>query len=319
MIKKTLPFAHAEETRIIQPKIIPVVGDNHQDTNRRGAVIKPRMPANIDKLSCSTRNYDKVKTGINNFDLFMMFEYVPSSTLISAANTRQNGCAVFSHCGLLLTGHFLQQYMGDIGLSGKQLVSNIDAKEIYVFESVMSGRLNDKVFNIYGEAFFGCQIRPLREQLQQNENNEPGASSKQFAWCPLRTSLQRKCRDDTIASAIKQFLGRGSLWQDTKISTDSSSNVLPFLCMQCSSDSTLSNNNNNGELFCAEMCTECFKYISLLAKTTYSAHMIPIDFLGADQDIPKMTRRIIYLTLQNIIVEKKKHFNNTGNSSYNNL
>lgn len=126
-----------------------------------------------------TVNYQTVKVNIRPLDLILFrgSEIVSKTIRFLEALEVENGD--WSHCGLVVNSDLVPT------------IRNAKPDKLYVWESTLSGELNDNILDVESNAtVFGVQIRPLDKLVW--EYNKPG---RQIAWAKL---LGNPCdrRDD---------------------------------------------------------------------------------------------------------------------------
>lgn len=113
--------------------------------------------------------YEDAKRYMRDFDVvfFRGDDFV--SGMIRATEKELVGRGEFSHCGIIVTKKTLP------------FLDLLEEGELYIFESVMSGSLNDGVLSIQGLALLGIQIRSLSALIRAMRRR----SQVQIGWMEI--------------------------------------------------------------------------------------------------------------------------------------
>lgn len=194
----------------------------------------------------------------------------------------------FSHVGMIVKSDVLDHPL-------------VLPNRTYIFESTMSGPLNDGVLNIEGNSYLGVQLRDFQEIVQK------------YADIPNTkiavAHLSEKYRD--IVTEVSKDSGKSILDAFTQIFNELNGTIYDLnpvsllgstfrICRLCRSHSEKFWKTENF-LFCSELVATIYKYLGIFPDTVNPKNVIPMDFLGYDTDtiecggIPLVLEDILYM------------------------
>jgi hypothetical protein len=181
------------------------------------------------------------------------------STSITKIEKIAFGNGDWSHVGLVVTTDLIPIKNG---VKGK----------LYVWESTMSGRLTDGVYNVEtGKSKFGVQIRSLDEILASN--------TCKIGWCRLRKNPWKKPEVQHQLKLFKKKYGKASYEYS----------FFPLLktIFSCIPKSK----STNHRFFCSELVATIYQLIGLIPSNVDPEQIAPVELLS----YPKLLRKPVPL------------------------
>ena len=233
---------------------------------------------NIQKLIMKEVIYKEIKDTLKDLDLvlFRGGEFVSNAIawLEAFAIHRPNitdyviAPDAFTHCGIVLSRELVDD-------------DRLDPDKLYIFESTMSGPLNDNVLNIDGKAFLGVQIREL-DSVVTEYNASPGT---RVAFAHLNRRLLHDVWGDsqeTLSTQLTDLVHRyeGVRYDANPISLISTIFNLFRICRRVAENLA----GTEDWLFCSELVAVIYKALGLFPASVEPKNVVPMDFIGYEQD-----------------------------------
>jgi len=220
--------------------------------------------------------YEKVRSKFRPLDLILFrgSDFV-SDTIRTMCNTRlsKTWADNYSHAGVVVTS---------------EILDHPEVKEgvIYVWESTISGKLGQNVYNISGESFLGTQLRNFDDLVI--EYDKPNTTS--VALCQLNNNPANSDDFDKKKALRKEFTEVFTKYNGVRYDLNFLSLLSalypPSRCVR-PLEKVLGTQN---WLFCSELCALVYKRLNLLPGAVNEKNVLPVDFInGVDEDkaIPK--------------------------------
>ncbi|MDR3540979.1 MAG: hypothetical protein P4L69_08485 [Desulfosporosinus sp.] len=262
----------------------------------------------------NTEPFDVIKSKIKSLDtlLFSGSGVVPN-TIIAVESHEDSTKAQFSHAGMAIRGVDLLPCVRECEQAW------LKADGLYIFESIMSGKLNDGVTDVDGHSHLAVQLRDLEAVVKCCKDNT-------VAWCPLKESVRPTPTDlpSNVRAIYDRYLG---LTYDASVVDLGGA---AFLSIRWIRDccfvkwfrdtvwTSLFGSNrtiDGGELpkdnkpthwqFCSEMCTNVYKDLHIVPATCNPENVMPQDMVprpdgkttyDADCQFPVIFDRVVMLS-----------------------
>lgn len=215
-------------------------------------------------------NFNDIKHKIKPLDciLFRGNELV-SKVIKKLERSKVNSNYVeYTHCGIVITRDLLDDY-------------RLDPDKLYIWESTMSGKLQNGVYDIDGKAFLGVQIRKLDEVIEAFDKPNDTA----VAWLKLKNN------------PMKEFSMRGEIREKFKIIYNEYNgrkyniNLLSLLSTVYVSLRPFRKPINKlfktkDMIFCSQLVAIVYKELGLLDESVNPRNVLPIHFIPSiSQDV----------------------------------
>lgn len=214
--------------------------------------------------------YENIRNTLKPFDLVLfsggdffscLIKYIEEKNI----RTSKGGINrdIFSHVGMIVTSDIIDH-------------SKILPGKIYILESTMSGKLGQNVYNINDDWFLGVQIRDF--DVLVKEYDKP--SNTKIAICGLN-------KYPTIDSNLKEkftklYLSLEGIRYDANILS-----LLSVFMKKLRPHRSQFERLTEDWLFCSELVALIYKTMGILPTNTDPKNVMPMDFLGVDNDEEK--------------------------------
>lgn len=244
--------------------------------------------------------YENIRPKLKPLDLILFrgSDFV-SDTIRTLSNARlsKTWADNYSHAGLIVTSDILDH----------PLVKN---DVIYVWESTISGKLGQNIYNIKGESFLGTQLRNFDELII--EYDRPNTTS--IALCKLNNNPMDS-DDIEVKKSLKNkfteiFNKYNHIRYDLNFFSLFGALYPPCRCIRKPMETIF---GTQKWLFCSELCALIYKKLNLLPDKLNEKNVLPVDFINdvdEDKEIPKN-----FVTYPLKIVTKN-HYNPNNFISY---
>jgi hypothetical protein len=196
-------------------------------------------------------------------------------------------CDAFSHVGIVVNDEILND-------------PRLKPGKLYIWESTMSGKLSDGVYNIDGKSYLGVQLRDLDKVVKAYDLDQ----DTDIAFCSVKDSVLSQYKNEYEA-LLKQrfttlFIKYNGVRYDANLYSLSSS---IFPCLRKTRDEIEDICNSEEWLFCSELVAIVYKELYLIPKNVDPKNVVPMDFVGYDVDsmenggLPIVVKKPIYITL----------------------
>lgn len=245
---------------------------------------------------------DKWLLNVRPFDLIVV-QGDGVSKLIMSLENKFNGMGTISHVEVAITKDFV-----------RDCTAILPDKFMLSWGSTMSGKLNDQITNIEtGESMFGVQLRSLRDLARVYYDN-PAANMGVCRLIDNPTELkddesveQYETRMEVLRKAMSKVYNEmnGEKYDANFISLLGS--IIPALrpLRQMSSQLLEEFSSAHKWLFCSEFVAHIYIAAGIITDLTDGVedgkildpqNVVPVDFLGAEQDIHGIQRAICEAT-----------------------
>jgi len=191
----------------------------------------------------------------------------------------------FSHVGIVVNRYILDDPRLEYG-------------KLYIWESTMSGRLTDGVYNIENESYLGVQLRDLDDVIRAYDSDE----NTQIAFCPIKEEfldiwIENECILKQRFTTL--FIKYNGIRYDANFYSLASS---MFKCLRPMRDNVEDITGTKMWLFCSELVAMIYKELGFFSENVEPKNVVPMDFLGYDADssidggIPVIVKEPIYVT-----------------------
>jgi hypothetical protein len=221
-------------------------------------------------------SYEFIKNNIKPLDIILFKgEEIVSKTirLLQRIKLGINKEKNFSHVGMVV----------DTTIIDKEIYPFLQDDKLYIFESTLSGKLSDGIYNVESKSFFGTQIRELDQVINQYSI---------LGWSrlidnPIDSNSNFK-HDFT-----ELFMKYNGIKYDVNIISLFSA-LFPFIrCMRNSAEKFF---DTQGYLFCSELCFKIYQELGLYSTEFDARNIVPVDFVGGNQSIPSLFETPIIFT-----------------------
>lgn len=251
---------------------------------------KMSEPNTLSLGSLERQKFEDIEEQIQPLDLLLFRGKDFVSRFIRFLEAVMLGNGTFSHCGIVVDRELMPWH--------KKLKPGVK----YVWESTMSisiGNFTDGMVDVEtGKGKLGVQIRPLRKVIKAYTNEKKKAH---VAWAPIKdspwTATQKKEVQKIIRKLHKEVGMKtyelnpiellGSLFpmfrclrRKTEWFEDEVNSVLTSWDIIDESDTE----NADAFYFCSELVAELYKRVGILNDPIDPSTVLPMDFLGYDQD-----------------------------------
>lgn len=233
--------------------------------------------------------YSDIKKEIRPLDLILFRGGEFVSTAIRYLENLEVGNGDWSHVGLVVTKDVLPN------------LKNAKEGQLYVWESTLSGKLNDDVMDLEsGKSVFGVQVRSLDKLVPEYNKGEA-----LVAWSALENNpyVQRKGESDEAYKARKaKLVDTLSKLHKEYYHEEYELNPITLLaalypCLRKLRDKL---GSGKGMIFCSELVATIYCDIGVLdAKEVDPENVLPVDLLGdADKEFKPVNRQPVLLKLE---------------------
>jgi hypothetical protein len=201
--------------------------------------------------------------------LFKGTEFV-SKSLIKIMKTRikhvdNKEIDDFSHVGMIITKELIDL---------PELVSG----KLYIFEAIYSGKMTDGVKNIYNKSFFGTQIRDFDAVMLNNDKH----SNVQIAVVPIKNNPLYGPDAEKVKRRFKvAFEKYNNARFEGNVFSMLGALYPKFRCIRNFTEEVF---ERKRWMFCSELCAQVYKDIGVLKEDAEPRNVVPLDFIGFDQD-----------------------------------
>jgi hypothetical protein len=194
-------------------------------------------------------------------------------------------CDAFSHVGIVVNDEILND-------------PRIKPGKLYIWESTMSGKLSDGVYNIDEKSYLGVQLRDLDEVVKAYSLDK----DTDIAFCSLKDSVLSHYKNE-YAALLKQrfttlFIRYNGVRYDANLYSLSSS---IFTCLRSKRDEVEDACNSEEWLFCSELVAIIYRELGFIPKNVDPKNVVPMDFVGYDVDsmenggLPVVVKKPVYI------------------------
>lgn len=189
----------------------------------------------------------------------------------------------FSHVGTVVSREILDD-------------PRLEPGKLYIWESTMSGRLTDKVYNMEDKSYLGVQLRDLDEVVNSYDSDP----STRIAFCPIKEEYINMWNEERVL--LKQrFTGLFNKYNGTRYDANLYSLTSSmFKCLRPKRDKVEDVTGTEEWLFCSEMVAMVYKELGFFSGNVEPKNVVPMDFLGYDVDgggIPVVVKEPFYVTI----------------------
>jgi hypothetical protein len=223
-------------------------------------------------------SYDKIRHKIKPFDLILFRgeDFVSDAIrILSYKKLKKAWSDDYSHAGIIITNQVLDH-------------PALKDDTLYVWESTISGKLGQNIFNVDGESFLGTQLRNFDDLIiEYDKPNNTG-----IAWCQLNNNLYDTADTDDKKQLLKErftelFNNYNGRRYDMNCISLLGALYPKFRCCRACIEDAL---GTHDWLFCSELCALVYKSLMLLPSTVDEKNVLPVDFINhvdEDKAIPK--------------------------------
>lgn len=226
------------------------------------------------KLVKEGYNYNDIKDKIQPLDLILFrgSDFVSDTIrLLEYTALNNNWADDYSHCGIIITRDLLDD-------------PRLEEGKLYIWESTMSGKLGQNVYNIDGKTFLGVQVRKFDDLIVAYD--QPRASA--ISWCrlqnnPLLDINKKEQIKQKFLTCFQEYNGRryninlygllSTLYKHMRFLRKPIAKIL----------------HTNNWIFCSELLALAYKSIGVLDESVNEKDVLPVDFItsvDADKAIP---------------------------------
>jgi hypothetical protein len=233
----------------------------------------------MDTLYNDPYSYEFIKNNIKPLDIILFKgDEIVSKTIrllqrIKLGTSKVND---FSHVGMVV----------DSTIINREIYPWIEDNKLYIFESTLSGKLSDGIYNVEGKSFFGTQVRDLEQVVMKYQI---------LGWSRLLDNpIDFIPNFMNIFTEI--FMKYNSVKYDTNMISLLSALFPSIRCMRNSAEKFF---NTQGYLFCSELCFKMYQELGLYSTEFDARNIVPVDFIGEtrkDEDIPNLFEKPILFT-----------------------
>jgi hypothetical protein len=194
-------------------------------------------------------------------------------------------CNAFSHVGIVVNSEILTDPRLEVG-------------KLYIWESTMSGKLTDGIYNIEEKSYLGVQLRSLDDVVRAYISD----TNSRIAFCHIKDGILNQYKNEYSALLIQRFtnlfIRYNGIRYDANLYSLSSS---IFPCLRGSRDKVEEILNSEEWLFCSELVAIIYKELGLIPNTVNPKNVVPMDFVGYEVDpieyggIPVIVKKPIYI------------------------
>lgn len=218
--------------------------------------------------------YSEIRGTLRPFDLLLFsggeyvskfIKYLETVKLERMTDTPVEPGA-FSHVGIVVTSEILDH-------------PKVKPGEIYIWESVLSGKLGDGIKNIDDATFFGVQLRDFDDLLPAYDlSNDTRVAVAHLIDNPLDDGIKGGMVKDRFAKIFEKYNG---VFYDVNLM-----NQFGALFKGCRKvrDEIESIIGNDSWLFCSEHVAQIYVDMGILPKTVVCENVVPMDFVGYEND-----------------------------------
>lgn len=200
---------------------------------------------------------------------FLEKTQMPSREIQLRQLVQDGGAAdIFSHVGIVVTAEILEH-------------PSVETGKWYIWESTMSGPLNDGVPNILGQSYLGVQLRDLSEVIRAYD-------------AKADTRVAMGCLTESVRSKLLMEHSRSLRERFTEVFNDYDgirydANIISLcssLCRCCRGAREIGEYLLDTEdwLFCSELVAVVYKDLGIFPAKVNPKNVVPMDFLGCDAD-----------------------------------
>lgn len=264
-------------------------------------------------------DYASIRNQMRSLDLILFRgSNIVSKAIIKIESLEDCVDAQYSHSGICIEGRHL------LPCVRKEEEEWLRADGLYVFESIMSGKLNDGVLDVDGHSHLAVQLRQMDDVVKVTATEECGMS-----WCPLKESIRPK-DDPELAAKVRTIYDRYlGLTYDVSVidlagATSSSTSRWIRDCSffrwfrdvvygitvgterAIDGDQLPKDNKPSRWQFCSELVANIYRDIGIVPKTVEPQDVMPQDFVpkpdgketyDADKQVPVLFERIVRLKI----------------------
>ena len=229
------------------------------------------------KIQKQGTSYTDIRPTLRPFDLVLFsggefvsrfIKYIEQRELhhyIGPNSPTSLDAGAFSHVGMIVTSDILDH-------------SNIKKDKIYIWESTASGKLGEGVKNIEDESFLGVQIRDFDALLPvYDEPNNTRVAIARVKNNPVDTLGAKKAKEKFTEIYNKY---NGVLYD---ISIIAEVGAIFGGCRKIR-DVLEKSFGPDHWLFCSELIAVTYMQMGIFPKTVIPENVVPMDFLGYEQD-----------------------------------
>jgi len=179
------------------------------------------------------------------------------------------GAGAFSHVGMIVTSEILDD-------------DRLEEGKLYVWESTMSGRLADGVYNIDGESFLGVQLRSFDEVLPAYDEDPDTRIAVSHVFREVYDSVWGELPQTLLRNKFTKLFKKynGVRYDANFLSLGSS--ICP--CLRPARGTVEDVLDTEDWLFCSELVATVYQDLGLFDEDVNPKNVVPSDFLGYDAD-----------------------------------
>jgi len=241
--------------------------------------------------------YDTIKHQIKPFDLIFFRGGDLISDLISVLETYELTHGEFTHVGMVVTSDILPQYKD----------YHLEEGEIYLMESTFSyfpDLTHEMPDMITGKGKFGVQIKKLKDLINVYIYND----KTKVAWCslidnPFDDLNKRLQLQNQFVTFFNHYYDRlydmdpidllGVMFPKIRTLRNKVDDMINKLWLKCHQ---LPQNSPALWQFCSELVANVYQTIGVIPQDIDTRNVLPMDFLGYDQDgLKALVNKPVYI------------------------
>jgi hypothetical protein len=186
----------------------------------------------------------------------------------------------FSHIGLIVKSDILDFERCGLPISAEGITDSFheSPEGIYIFESTMSGYLTDGVYNVEGRPFLGMQLRDFDKVVKGYDAKKNTRIAIAHLDDDVRSSLDMDKIKEQFTELFLKYNGIGYDYNPISLLSSIINFIRPVRGiiekLLCTED----------WLFCSEAVATIYKELNILPESTEPKNVVPMDFLGYDDE-----------------------------------
>lgn len=217
--------------------------------------------------SISTKDgtkYANIKNQIRDFDLIVFSgdDFVSKFIMDLSSYEMGKDAGHYSHCGMIISRNVLNN-------------PKMEEGEWYIFESTMSGKLTDGILDIYGDTFFGAQVRKFDDVMKAYD----APLHTQVRWCKFHNNPLDHMDINDVRSKMQVLFDE----YNHRMYEINLSNMF-FAMFPKIRKYQPSFFKKDPFVFCSELVGIIYVGLGALASTVIPMNIVPADFIVQDPD-----------------------------------
>lgn len=214
--------------------------------------------------------YEKLKDDIQPLDLILFkgSDFVSDIIrLIQYVELKNNWSEDFTHSGIIVTRELLDD-------------DRLEPGKLYIWESTISGKLGNKVYNIKGKSHLGVQLRCFDDLIVPYDK----PNNTTVAWCKLNDNpwANVEQRVELKAKFQEVFNKYNGIRYDLNFFSLFASFIKRIRIFRKAVEKIL---RTEKWLFCSEHVALTYKELGILPQEVNEKDVLPVDFIsGVDDD-----------------------------------